>query len=286
MLKRSISLAMGLLLIGVSLLYGLSAVLAEGLDGVSPYFPADRIPLPPDSRVIGIANDFESVEDDASCWETTTLELAMTKSEAIDYFSPLLNRGEVNHFVVSGDTSDYIPWEVLNDYPEIGNYVELYAWYNHLLDSAKISIIKVLLFTTAEDQETIVLAWIQVEYASKPTPNPSAESHPEEPATDLKTESLKQAALDAGCEVFDDWTYGVFTAFSPAGGFDMRYEDAFVSVLEFFTAGEARDFMDEQQGHAYEYYSDGRFVAVAMEGTFEDAPAAYEWLGELLAGAQ
>lgn len=286
MLKRSVSFAMGLLLIGVSLLCGLSVVLAEDLDGVSPYFPADRIPLPPSSRIIGITNDFESVEDDASCWETTALELTMTKSEAIEYFSPLLNRGEVNQFVVSKDMSDFIPWEVLYDYPEVGNYVELYAWYNDLLDSARISIIKVLLFTTAEDQETIVLAWIQVNYASKPTTNPSDDPDLEEPATDLKTESFKQAALDAGCRVFDDWTYGVFTAFSPASGFDMQYEDAFVSVLEFYTAGEARDFMGEQQAHGYEFYCDGRFVALTMEGTFADAPAAYKWLGELFTGAQ
>lgn len=146
----------------------------KGAAALSPYFPTDYVTLPPESKVIDVFNDFEDMEYDMYCWETTVLELPMTKTEAIEYFTPELNKQEVNHFEVSKDMSDYIPWQIEEDYPDVTNYVEIYASYAYGSDGVNVAIIKVQLFTK-DDNETIVVAWIAVEYSRNPvaTPPPS-----------------------------------------------------------------------------------------------------------------
>jgi hypothetical protein len=143
-----------------------------GTDGMSlsPYFPTDRITLPKGSKIIDITNDFDIDEDGYTNTENTWLDLSMTKTEAIEWFTPMLDSGNVRQFVDSGDMDDNFPWEVTGRFDDIANYVELYASYESDTNTADIYIIRVQLFTL-KDLETIVVARIVVQYEKNPTTN-------------------------------------------------------------------------------------------------------------------
>lgn len=266
---------------------------------LSPWFPAERITLPPGSKVIGVSNNFADANDITACREKTVLELGLTKTEAIEYFTPMLKAGNVDQFEDSGDTSEHIPWEISGDYPEVTNFVELYAGYPYASDSVAVSIIKVTLFTK-EDKETVAVAWIEVKYNVNPTaaPTPAAEKQSNEPEpqqtetnasnAEPKLAALKQYALDAGMEVIpDDWRYGWFIKdTTPLGGFDLGIEDYYMSILEFADAGQVSEFMDEQAQFEYDFFAEGRFLAVYTKDTLTNQAAALDFVGKMFKAAQ
>lgn len=129
---------------------------------VSAYYPLERLPLPAGSEVLLAENNFEDFAAIEGYRETTTVKFAMTKSEAVAYFEPLLKKG-----VGLYDTAGYgdVPQEILAAYPDVAAQTELYARYDDKTDN--IEIIKVLLYTL-EDRETLVVATVVVYYRDNP----------------------------------------------------------------------------------------------------------------------
>lgn len=160
---------------------------------VSEYYPLERIPLPAGSEVFKWENNFDDQMAFESYHETTALKLAMTKTEAIAYFEPLLKKG-----VELYDTAGYgdVPQEILAAYPDVAAQTELYARYDDKTDN--IEIIKVLLYTL-EDEETLVAATIVVYYRQSPAKSAAAN-----PAQE-KTPAVSNAP--AGAEITGNWSY-------------------------------------------------------------------------------
>ena len=129
---------------------------------VSEYYPLERIPLPAGSEVLKWENNFDDQTAFESYREITTVKLAMTETEAIAYFEPLLKKG-----VELYDTADFfdVPQEIMDAYPDVAAQTELYARYDDKTDN--IEIIKVLLYTL-EDKETLVVATVVVYYRGNP----------------------------------------------------------------------------------------------------------------------
>jgi hypothetical protein len=138
-----------------------SAVPQDGrLPGLSAHYPWERVPLPEGSEFIEVSG----MEDTDKYVEYTDIRLPMTKTEAVAYFQPLLEK-DVDFFKLDADL-DYVPLEIQGAYPDAVSCTSLYARYTAETEP-NIHIINVSLYTPA-DGEMVLVAVVQVNYHSKP----------------------------------------------------------------------------------------------------------------------
>lgn len=130
------------------------------LPGLSAHYPWERVPLPEESELIEVS----STEDTDKYVEYTDIHLPMTKTEAIAYFQPLLEK-DADFFKLDADL-EYVPLEIQGAYPDAVSNTSLYARYTAETEP-NIYVINVSLYTSA-DGETVIVAVVQVNYHSKP----------------------------------------------------------------------------------------------------------------------
>jgi hypothetical protein len=130
------------------------------LPGLSAHYPWERVPLPDGSETI----DVSDMEDTDKYVEYTDIRLPMTKTEAVAYFQPLLEK-DADYFTLDADL-DYVPLEVQGAYPDAVSCTSLYARYTAETEP-NIYIINVSLYTPA-DGETVLVAVVQVNRHGKP----------------------------------------------------------------------------------------------------------------------
>ena len=233
------------------------------------YFPYEHIDMPLTSKVINIYNDFDSKEDTDWCLEVTLFRLLFSKSEAVEYFKEELLKNETISFTDSGDKSEFIPLDILAEFPDVVNYEELSAKYPYPESDVYVSSIKLDIYT-ADDNETIVIAKLEVTYTGKPVNgivhpfNP--EKEPEETPT-VKTmyKTFMNQAREAGFMVFDYMSFGSSVKHPALGGFDVRRpEGERFTILEYESEEEAKAFIEEKMDASYAYITHDRFVAVYL----------------------
>lgn len=140
---------------------GTSAVPRDDrLPGLSAHYPWERVPLPEGSGFI----EALGIEDTDKYVEYTDIRLPMTKTEAIAYFQPLLEK-DADFFKLDADL-EYVPLEIQGAYPDVVSDTSLYARYTAETEP-NIYIINVSLYTPT-DGETVLVAVIQVSYHAKP----------------------------------------------------------------------------------------------------------------------
>lgn len=128
--------------------------------GLSAYYPWERVPLPEGSEFIKM----ESVEDTDKYIEHTYLSLPMTKTEAVAYFTQLLEKDAELYNL--DDDLPYVPLEIQGAYPDVVSFASLYGRYTEAVEP-NVYIVIVNLYTPA-DGETISVATVQVNYRTKP----------------------------------------------------------------------------------------------------------------------
>ncbi len=133
---------------------------AARFSGITAHYPWERVPLPEGSGFVKVMN----VEDTDKYLEYTYVTLPMTKTEAIGYFRPLLEKDA--EFFTLDDDLDYPPLEIQGAYPDVASFASLYSRYTQQAE-ANIGVIIVNLYTSA-DKETVLVAEIQVNYLAKP----------------------------------------------------------------------------------------------------------------------
>lgn len=116
--------------------------------------------MPEGSEFVKVTN----IEDTDKYLEYTYITLSMTKAEAIDHFRPLLEKDA--DFFKLDDNLAYVPLEIHGAYPDVTSFASLYSRYTQQTE-ANISVITVNLYTPA-DNETVLVAEIQVNYHAKP----------------------------------------------------------------------------------------------------------------------
>jgi hypothetical protein len=128
-------------------------------DGLTAYYPWERVPLPKGCELITVWNK----QNGKKYLEITTVAVSTTKTQALAYFTPLL---EKDAELYPPAQADYAPLDIVDLYPDVTSQTWLYADYAAETE-ASIEVIEVGLFTLA-DKETVVAATVQVTYRSAP----------------------------------------------------------------------------------------------------------------------
>lgn len=188
-------------------------VAAEMIPGLSPYFPADRIALPPGSKVLEV---FEGEPDPygvtAEYLETTALELPLTKTQAIEYFSKMLDQGD-GDFYPSEENSYWIPEAITGKYPDVTSYAGMSVNYPHSINVRGIDV----KFFIQEGGEKVFAVYIGVSYAKKP-------GAPETVPAELSMASLRQAFKDRNYSLYEDYLFAKTDGVNLVDGFEIWYE--------------------------------------------------------------
>ncbi len=130
------------------------------LPGLTAHYPWERLPLPEGSEFVKLS----SVEDTDKYVEYTQVKLPMTKTEAVAYFKPLLEKD--SDLFVQDDDLTYPSLEIQGAFPDVVSFTSLYGRYTQEMEP-NIKAIILNLYTPA-DGETLLVAEIQVNYLSKP----------------------------------------------------------------------------------------------------------------------
>ncbi len=130
------------------------------LEGLAAYYPWDIVPLPEGSVFVKA----QGVEDTDKYVEYSYVQLALTKSEAVEYFEPLMQK-DADYCTRDNDLT-FPSLEVQGMYPEVVSFTSLYARYTEDI-GGNVALVSVNLYTP-EDSETLSVAEIQVNYRVKP----------------------------------------------------------------------------------------------------------------------
>jgi len=130
------------------------------LEGLAAYYPWDIVPLPEGSVFVKV----QGVEDTDKYVEYSYVQLALTKSEAVEYFEPLMQK-DADYYTRDDDLT-FPSLEVQGMYPEVVSFTSLYARYTEQV-GGNVALVNVNLYTP-EDGETLLIAEIQVNYRVKP----------------------------------------------------------------------------------------------------------------------
>lgn len=187
---------------------------AEVIPGLSPYFPTNKIQLPPGSKVIGF---FEGEPDpygvSGDYLETTVVEIPLTKTEAVEYFTSMMENGG-GTFYLTGDSSYWIYEAVTDAYPNVACSYRMEVHYVHSRDVRSI----VVTLYTEESGDALYVAYIDVTYAKAPgTPLPVF--------TELSMESLRQVFRDMNYEPREEgYLFAATDGVDLVDGFEIYFE--------------------------------------------------------------
>lgn len=130
------------------------------LEGLAAYYPWDIVPLPEGSVLVKA----QGVEDTDKYVEYSYVQLTLTKSEAVEYFEPLMQK-DADYYTRDNDLT-FPSLEVQGMYPEVVSFTSLYARYTEDI-GGNVALVSVNLYTP-QDGETLLVAEIQVNYRVKP----------------------------------------------------------------------------------------------------------------------
>lgn len=250
-MKKAKILMVTLTMLLMTLMIGNAAALAESAPaametppGLSPYFPTDRIQLPPESKVIGFhEGELDPYGVAGDYLETTVVEMPLTKTEAIAYFTSIMENSGGAFYLY--DEWSWIPEAVTDAYPDVASAFRMDANFVHSRDVR--SIVITLYFE--EGGETLYAAYIDVTYAKVPgTPIPVYE--------ELSMESLRQVFRDMNYEPREEgYLFAATDGVELVDGFEIYFEQANgvlenIIFLELGGAAGIEKYVDYREGYS------------------------------------